>query len=106
MLDGGLARRDDSAAPPEKSGGWAMASRAKAPLWRETMKEGARRSVAVIAGAALFLGVAALVLALLTYHAQDPSLDTASGGPALTLFGGFGAWIADLLLALLGWPVV
>jgi S-DNA-T family DNA segregation ATPase FtsK/SpoIIIE len=83
-----------------------MASRAKAPLWRESMKEGARRSAALIGGVLLFLGVAALVLALLTYHSQDPSLDTASGGPAQNLFGGFGAWIADLLLALLGWAVV
>ncbi len=79
-----------------------MASRAQAPLWRETMKAGARRSGAVIGGAALFLGVLALGVALGSYHPTDPSMNTAAAGPARNWMGDPGAWIADFLYALLG----
>ncbi|MDG2533608.1 DNA translocase FtsK 4TM domain-containing protein [Sphingomonas sp. HITSZ_GF] len=79
-----------------------MASRAQAPLWRETMKAGARRSGAVIGGAALFLGVLALGVALGSYQPTDPSWNTAAAGPARNWMGEPGAWIADFLYALLG----
>ncbi|WP_183999066.1 DNA translocase FtsK [Sphingomonas kyeonggiensis] len=79
-----------------------MASRAQAPLWRETMKAGARRSGAVIGGAALFLGMLALGVALGSYHATDPSLNTAAAGPARNWMGDPGAWVSDLLYALVG----
>jgi DNA segregation ATPase FtsK/SpoIIIE, S-DNA-T family len=82
-----------------------MASRAQPSLLRDTMKAGVRRSGAVIAGTLLFLATVGVVLALLTYNSQDPSLNTASGGPARNLLGLPGAWIADLLLATLGLPV-
>jgi S-DNA-T family DNA segregation ATPase FtsK/SpoIIIE len=82
-----------------------MASRAQAPHWRDTMKASARRSWALISGFLLFAGVVLLSLALITYHAQDPSLNTAAGGPARNILGGAGAWIADLLFSLLGAPV-
>ncbi len=82
-----------------------MATRAQAALWRETMKAGARRSGALIGANPLFSAMIALVFAILSYHAQDPSLDTASGGPALNWLGVPGAWIADLLLAIAG-PIV
>ncbi len=83
-----------------------MASRAQAPLWRDTMKAGVRRSGALIGGTALFLAAVALVLALASYHSTDPSMNTASAGPARNLMGAPGAWIADLLFALLGPAVV
>lgn len=82
-----------------------MASRAEPSQFRDTMKAGARRSGALIGGTLLFLLTIAIVLALLTYHSQDPSLNTASGGPARNLLGETGAWTADLLLMLLGLPV-
>ncbi|MET0247017.1 MAG: DNA translocase FtsK 4TM domain-containing protein [Sphingomonas sp.] len=82
-----------------------MASRAPAPHWRDTMKAGVRRSGALIGGIALFLGVMALILALISYHAQDPSLNTAAAGPARNLLGGVGAWAADILFSLFGAPV-
>ncbi|MBC9034620.1 DNA translocase FtsK 4TM domain-containing protein [Sphingomonas sp. JC676] len=82
-----------------------MASRAQAPLWRDTMKAGARRSGALIGGTLLFLATMALIFALLTYHSSDPSLNTAAAGPARNLLGGGGAWAADLLLTALGLPV-
>ncbi|WP_448662727.1 DNA translocase FtsK [Sphingomonas sp. CJ20] len=82
-----------------------MATRAQPSQFRDTMKAGARRSGAVIAGTLVFLATIAIVLALLTYHSQDPSLNTASGGPVRNLLGLIGAWVADALLATLGLPV-
>jgi S-DNA-T family DNA segregation ATPase FtsK/SpoIIIE len=79
-----------------------VATRAKAPHWRDTMKASARRSGALIGGVLLFLGVLMLVLALASYRAQDPSLNTAAGGPASNLLGGFGAWISDMLFSIFG----
>lgn len=83
-----------------------MATRAQPSLLRDTMKASARRSGAVICGTVLFVATIAIVLALLTYHSQDPSWNTASGAPVRNLLGPVGAWIADLLLATLGLPVV
>ncbi|MES2986620.1 MAG: DNA translocase FtsK 4TM domain-containing protein [Pseudomonadota bacterium] len=83
-----------------------MASRAQKSLLRDTMKAGVRRSVALIGGTLLFVAVICAVLSLLTYHSQDPSLNTASAGPALNVLGNFGAWIADALLASFGLPVI
>ncbi|MFZ5748632.1 MAG: DNA translocase FtsK 4TM domain-containing protein [Pseudomonadota bacterium] len=82
-----------------------MATRAAAPLWRETVKAGARRSSALMGGTALFLAMIALALALASYHPSDPALNTASGGPARNLLGLPGAWAADLLLTLAGLPI-
>ena len=79
-----------------------MATRAKASSWRDNMKLGARRSGALIGGILLFLGVLMLALALASYHAQDPSLNTASGGAARNLMGPFGAWLADMLFSVFG----
>ncbi|UYY57305.1 DNA translocase FtsK [Sphingomonas sp. S2-65] len=83
-----------------------MATRAQPSLLRDTMKAGALRSTALIGGTILFLATVALLVAMLSYHAQDPSMNTASGGPARNLMGGSGAWISDLLYALLGLPVL
>ncbi len=82
-----------------------MASRAQPVLWRETVKAGAVRSGAVIAAVALMLAALVMALALASYHAGDPAMNTASGGPAENLLGLPGAWFADLALWLLG-PVV
>ncbi|QDX28307.1 DNA translocase FtsK [Sphingomonas suaedae] len=83
-----------------------MASRAQPMLWRDTMKAGARRSGALIGAIALFLFTLAAVLAIGTYNGEDPSLNTAAGGPARNLLGTPGAWLADLLLAIGGLPIV
>ncbi|MEI9927622.1 MAG: DNA translocase FtsK 4TM domain-containing protein [Sphingomonas sp.] len=83
-----------------------MATRAQAALWRETMKAGVRRSGVLIGGILLFGAMLAVMLAIASYHSQDPSLDTASGGPPLNLLGAPGAWIADLLLAVAGPMIV
>ena len=79
-----------------------MASRAQPALWRETVKAGAVRSGALITSAVLFALGAALALALASYHAGDPALNTAAGGPERNLLGTPGAWLADLALTLVG----
>lgn len=83
-----------------------MATRAQPMLWRDTMRAGARRSGALFAAMAIVLLTGALLLAIASYHPEDPSWNTAAGGPARNLLGGAGAWAADLLLALGGLPVV
>jgi S-DNA-T family DNA segregation ATPase FtsK/SpoIIIE len=79
-----------------------MASRAQPSLWRESVKAGAVRSGALFAAVGLAIGTLLLALALASYHAGDPALNTAAGGPARNLLGIPGAWIADLLLTLAG----
>lgn len=83
-----------------------MATRAQAPHWRDTMKTGLRRSGAVLAGTTLFVVTVALVLALVSYHSQDPALNTAAGSPARNWLGPLGAWTSDILYSLLGLPVL
>ena len=79
-----------------------MASRAQPALWRETVKAGAVRSGALITACALFAGLLAMAAALASYHASDPAINTASGGPFLNWLGAPGAWFADLALTLFG----
>ncbi len=42
------------------------------------------------------------LLSLVSYHAQDPSWDTASGAPPLNLIGYPGAYLSDVLLQIFG----
>lgn len=79
-----------------------MASRAQPALWRETVKAGAVRSGALIASVAIFLATLAMAVALASYHASDPALNTASGGYPANLIGPPGAWFADIALSLFG----
>ena len=64
------------------------------------------RALNMILGLALALVSLLLLLALATYHATDPSLNT-SADPAAAhavrnAVGLFGAWLSDLLLETLG----
>ncbi len=79
-----------------------MASRAQPPLWRETMKAGAVRSSALLGAIFLFTLTILMIIALASYHSGDPSLNTASGGPAQNWLGPPGAWFADLAFTLFG----
>ncbi|MGK6322835.1 DNA translocase FtsK [Sphingomonas sp. DT-51] len=79
-----------------------MASRADAPLWRETVKAGALRSGALIVAVALFALTLAMAVALASYHPSDAAFNTAAGGVGGNLLGAPGAWFADLALTLFG----
>jgi S-DNA-T family DNA segregation ATPase FtsK/SpoIIIE len=54
------------------------------------------------AGAMLFLGSVAALVALATYNPADASLNTATGAEPTNLLGGFGAMAADILLQTFG----
>ncbi|MEO7691762.1 MAG: DNA translocase FtsK 4TM domain-containing protein, partial [Sphingomonas sp.] len=69
---------------------------------RETMKAGAARSGALIGAIAIMIGAILMLIALATYHSGDPSLNTASGGPARNWLGEPGAWLADICFLLFG----
>ena len=62
----------------------------------------ARRRVAEFGAIALALAALALLVALLSYHSADPSLDTANSLPPANLAGRPGAVAADLLLQSFG----
>ncbi len=83
-----------------------MASRAQPPLWRETVRAGAVRSGALIGAILLTLVVILVVVAVASYHASDPSLNTASGSPAQNWLGKPGAFLADAAFWLLGPSIV
>jgi S-DNA-T family DNA segregation ATPase FtsK/SpoIIIE len=68
------------------------------------MKRGMRRSWALLIGGALGAAALLLLLALVSYHPTDPSLNTAAAGPVHNWIGAPGAWLADLLLSLFGPP--
>ncbi|HZE47523.1 MAG TPA: DNA translocase FtsK 4TM domain-containing protein [Xanthobacteraceae bacterium] len=69
------------------------------------MKAGAVRSGALLGAIGLIVAMILLTIAFATYHSGDPSLNTASGGPAENWLGIPGAWVADLAFELLGPPV-
>jgi S-DNA-T family DNA segregation ATPase FtsK/SpoIIIE len=63
----------------------------------------ARRAATVAAGAGLIVIALAVAVALIGYDARDPSFDTVTGAAARNWLGAPGAWVADALLALVGW---
>ncbi|WP_324748909.1 DNA translocase FtsK 4TM domain-containing protein [Sphingomonas sp. LY54] len=73
--------------------------------WRNGMKKGAMRSGTLLGGIALIAAALLAVLALVSYHPTDPSLNTSAAGPVQNWLGAPGAFASDLLLSLWG-PVV
>jgi S-DNA-T family DNA segregation ATPase FtsK/SpoIIIE len=73
--------------------------------WRTGVKNGMRRSWALLIGGALGAAALLMLLALVSYEPTDPSMNTAAAGPVRNWVGAPGAWIADLLLSLFGPPV-
>src|SRR5256885_910180 len=72
--------------------------------WREGIRRLVRRSWSFFGGLALSaLAIFALV-AMITYHPSDPSLNTDAAGPVRNWMGSPGAWTSDFLLMLLGPP--
>ncbi len=76
-----------------------MAAAAQARrLASPTLRSLARRRLAELGGLAFGLAGLAMLVALTTYDARDPSLNTASGHTVTNLAGPVGAMLADLLL--------
>jgi S-DNA-T family DNA segregation ATPase FtsK/SpoIIIE len=76
------------------------------PNWRAVLRRSVRRSAELIGGAALFLAMAFLALALASYTQTDPSGSTASGSPVDNWMGLPGAWAAERVLLVFGLPGV
>jgi S-DNA-T family DNA segregation ATPase FtsK/SpoIIIE len=72
--------------------------------WRDGFNRAARRSGTLFGGLALSLVSVFALLSLVSYRPSDPSLNTAAGGPVGNWMGDVGAWLADLLLSLMGPP--
>ncbi|MBV9881639.1 MAG: DNA translocase FtsK 4TM domain-containing protein [Sphingomonadaceae bacterium] len=72
--------------------------------WREGIGRLVRRSGSFFGGLALSAFALFVLVALITYHPSDPSLNTDAAGPVRNWMGSPGAWTSDLLLMLLGPP--
>lgn len=68
------------------------------------LKRSLIRSGAMIGSVSLYLLSLFLLLALLSYHPSDPSLNTVAGGFAQNVMQTPGAYTSDFLLWLLGVP--
>ncbi|MFS0738009.1 DNA translocase FtsK 4TM domain-containing protein [Sphingomonas sp. 1P06PA] len=75
-------------------------------MGRDVARAMALRSGSILGALALLALALAIGFALASYHASDPSLNTAAGGPALNALGLPGAWLADLLFSLFGFGAV
>ncbi|OYW85666.1 MAG: hypothetical protein B7Z20_08665 [Sphingobium sp. 32-64-5] len=79
-----------------------MASRASAKRnsdWRIMLKRGLVRAAKLLGALALGIFVVFLALALLSYHASDPSMNTVAGTPPRNMMGIAGSYAADFLTA-------
>ncbi|WP_380872955.1 DNA translocase FtsK 4TM domain-containing protein [Sphingomonas sp. DBB INV C78] len=74
------------------------------PVWRETARRVAQRSGSMGAALGLLALMLMLAFALASYQPTDAALNTAAGGDVRNILGTPGAWVADLLLSLLGPP--
>jgi S-DNA-T family DNA segregation ATPase FtsK/SpoIIIE len=72
--------------------------------WRAGMRRLVRRSWSFFGGLALAAGALIALVALVTYHPGDPSLNTDAAGPVQNWIGSAGAWLSDVLLMLMGPP--
>jgi S-DNA-T family DNA segregation ATPase FtsK/SpoIIIE len=83
-----------------------MAEKAKEANWREIMRLSLLRSGALIGAIAIGLATAFLFLALVSYSPSDPAFNTAAGSVDHNWMGISGSYLSDLLLSLIGLPVV
>ena len=72
------------------------------PDWRDALNDAVRRFAIRSCGALLVGASAAAGLALATHNPNDPSLNTAAGGPPTNWLGSFGSYLSDALLLLFG----
>jgi S-DNA-T family DNA segregation ATPase FtsK/SpoIIIE len=73
-----------------------------APDWRDALRQAVRR-FAIRTWGAFLIGIAiAGAIALATHNPNDPSFNTAAGGPPTNWLGSIGAYFSDALLLLFG----
>jgi len=70
--------------------------------WREGVRRLVRRSWSFFGGLLLSAAAIFTLVALITYHPSDPSLNTDAAGPVQNWMGSLGAWTSDFLLMMLG----
>lgn len=83
-----------------------MAGKAKESNWRDIMRSSLLRSSALIGAVLLALLAIILFLALVSFSPSDPSFNTSAGSVEHNWMGMVGSYSSDLLLSLLGIPVV
>ena len=74
--------------------------------YSEQLREFMARRAAEMTGALMLGGAAAVTLALVSWSAQDPSLNHATGGHVRNLLGLPGAMTADILMQLVGFGAI
>jgi S-DNA-T family DNA segregation ATPase FtsK/SpoIIIE len=74
--------------------------------YSEQLREFMARRTAEMAGALMIGGAGAITLALVSWSAQDPSLNHATGGHVRNLLGAPGAVTADILMQLVGFGAI
>ncbi|MBO9576749.1 MAG: DNA translocase FtsK 4TM domain-containing protein [Sphingobium sp.] len=81
-----------------------MASRSarRTPEWQGVLRRSLLRLATLIGSVALYIFAAFLTLALISYKAADPALNTVAGPNVENLMGPAGAWAADLTLTVGG----
>ena len=84
----------------------AYQTRGRDPLFDSTMAAAIFRRVAELLGLALLACGVVATLALATYHPDDPSWLSASGGEVRNLLGEAGALVAALALMIIGWAAL
>ncbi|MEH6714199.1 DNA translocase FtsK [Parasphingorhabdus flavimaris] len=83
-----------------------MADKANEANWREIMRLSLLRSGALIGAVAIGLASIFLFLALVSYSPSDPAFNTAAASVDHNWMGISGSYISDLLLSLIGLPVI
>jgi len=83
-----------------------MAEKANEANWREIMRLSLMRSGALIGAITIVLATLFLFLALVSYSPSDPSFNTSAGSVEHNWMGIFGSYLSDLLLTLIGLPVI
>src|SRR3954453_7222315 len=76
--------------------------RERAPDWRDALRASVKRFAVRTWGALLVAVSIAGAVALATHSANDPSLNTAAGGPPANWLGSAGAYASDALLFMFG----
>lgn len=74
--------------------------------WNGLFRDSFLRSTMMLGGVALAIGALLLLVALATFSSADASLTTAAAGADNNWLGVPGAWVASLLLLLVGWPAL